>query len=143
MNRQELLKNKGYWISKIQIDLYNHFEKYMKENKLNRTQIAKQLGVTKGYITQVLNGDFNHRISKLVELSLAINRVPEINFRDIEEYIQADKSESKSISQNINVDKAKNLNIVSWDESESHGETMTSLNSKAESDESKFEFNYS
>ena len=46
----------------------------MKDKKLNRSQLAKKLGVTKGYITQVLNGDFDHRISKLVDLSLAINK---------------------------------------------------------------------
>ena len=97
MNRQELMSNSGYWIAKIQIDLYNHIEDYMKKNKLSRTQLAEELGVSKGYITQVLNGDFNHRLSKLiageksiklisylVELSLAIGRVPEISFKKLE-----------------------------------------------------------
>ena len=67
--REELLSSKEYWIAKIQIDLFRQFEEYLKENKLNRTQLAEKLGVTKGYISQVLNGDFDHRISKFVEAS--------------------------------------------------------------------------
>lgn len=88
MNRELLLKNSGYWTSKIQIDLYNQLEEFMKENKLNRSQLAEKLGVTKSYISQVLNGDFNHRISKLVEFSLAINKIPEIFFKDIDQLIK-------------------------------------------------------
>lgn len=87
MKRKNLLKNEGYWISKIQIDLYNQLESYMDKTGLNRSQLAKKLGVSKGYVSQVLNGDFNHRISKLVELSLAIEKIPEVVFRDLNEVI--------------------------------------------------------
>lgn len=90
MKRDEILKNKGYWIAKIQIELYNHLNEFMSNNNLNRSQLAKYLGVTKGYISQVLNGDFNHRISKLVELSLAIGKAPKIEFEDLNEYIKDD-----------------------------------------------------
>jgi transcriptional regulator with XRE-family HTH domain len=87
MNRAELVKNKGYWISKIQVDLYNQLIKFMDENSLNQTQLASRLGVSKGYISQVLNGDFNQRISTFVDLCLAINKAPEIKFLDINEII--------------------------------------------------------
>lgn len=91
MKREDILLDKGYWISKIQLDLYSQLEDYMKIHKFNRSQLAKKLNVTKGYITQVLNGDFNHRISKFVELSLAIEKVPQIHFVDLNELIQQDK----------------------------------------------------
>lgn len=87
MKRSELLKNEGYWTAKIQIDLYEHLEKYMDKTGLNRSQLAKKLGVSKGYISQIFNGEFNHRISKLVELSLAIDKIPEIVYRDLNEVI--------------------------------------------------------
>jgi len=87
MNRAELVKNKGYWISKIQVDLYNQLIKFMDENNLNQTQLAIRLGVSKGYISQVLNGDFNQRISTFVDLCLAINKAPDIKFLDINEMI--------------------------------------------------------
>ena len=76
----ELLKTPEYWITKIQLDLYTMMNKYMESNNLSRTDLAKKLGVTKGYISQVLNGDFDHRLSKLVELSMSVGMVPQINF---------------------------------------------------------------
>ncbi len=85
MRRNELIRKKGYWTAKIQIDLFKELEEYMKKNNLTRTKLAKRLGVSKGYITQVLNGDFDHRISKLVDLSLSIGKVPIIEFTDISE----------------------------------------------------------
>ena len=50
MKRQELLKNPGYWTSKIQFELYDELLNYLDENKLNKSQFAKKLGVSKGYI---------------------------------------------------------------------------------------------
>lgn len=88
MTREELLKSPEYWISKIQIDLYNCAEKFMSKNHKNRTQLAKHLGVTKGYVSQLLNGDYDHKVSKFVELSLAFGYVPEVCFTPINEYVK-------------------------------------------------------
>ena len=60
---------------------------------MNKTQLAEYLGCTKGYVTQLLNGDFDHKLSKFVELSLAINKIPEISFSDVDEYILSDEKE--------------------------------------------------
>ncbi len=83
MTRSELLNSKEYWIAKIQMDLFAEVKKYLLEQNLSRTALAEKLGVSKAYISQILNGDFNHRISKLVELSLAIGKVPSLEFVDI------------------------------------------------------------
>ena len=72
MKREELLNSKEYWLSKIQIDLFNEVEMFMEKNNLNRTQLAEKLGVSKGYISQILNGNADHRISKLIELSYSL-----------------------------------------------------------------------
>jgi len=134
MKREELLKNKGYWISKIQIDLYNQLEKYMSENNLNRTQLAKELGASKGYITQVLSGDFNHRISKLVELSLAIDKVPEINFKDLNNLIQEENEGYKTITWTLKVKKS-DVEDIELNEHSSQGVHKTEFNSKTSFDE--------
>ena len=76
----ELIETSEYWTTRIQLDLYSHLQEYMKVNGLNRTQLAQKLGVTKGYVTQVLSGDFDHRLSKLVELSLAVGLIPKMEF---------------------------------------------------------------
>jgi transcriptional regulator with XRE-family HTH domain len=55
--------------------------------------LAEYLGCTKGYVTQLLNGDFDHKLSKFVELALAINKIPEITFSDVDEYIISDQND--------------------------------------------------
>ncbi|HMQ47912.1 MAG TPA: helix-turn-helix transcriptional regulator [Saprospiraceae bacterium] len=82
---RELLATDTYWVTKIQNDLFNAVEDYLKSQKMTRTQFAEQLGVSKGYISQVLNGEFNHRLSKLVELALAIQKAPVLEFENLEE----------------------------------------------------------
>lgn len=85
MERDELINSREYWITKIQLDLYNQVEEYMKGHDLSRTQLANQLNVTKGYISQLLNGDFDHKISKLVDLALLMGKAPKINYVDLKE----------------------------------------------------------
>lgn len=87
MEREELLKSREYWTTKIRLDLYKLLEDYKRNNNLTVEQIAQQLGVTKGYVSQVLNGDADHKISKLVELALMCGKVPVINYEDLDQYI--------------------------------------------------------
>ena len=88
ITNKELQSTPEYWTTRIQLDLYTHLQNYMTENGLNRTQLAQKLGVTKGYVTQVLNGDFDHRLSKLVELSLAVGLIPKMEFIPQTEYLE-------------------------------------------------------
>lgn len=90
MKRADLIKSREYWIAEIQLQLFSLIENYRTKHKLTKTQIAEKLGVTKSYITQVLNGDFDHKMSKLVDLSLAFGKVPVIHFVDADQYIRAD-----------------------------------------------------
>lgn len=89
--RAELLKNKGYWTAKIQTELFREINTFMQEKGMNNTQLAAYLGCSKGYVSQLLNGDFDHKLSKLVELSLAIGKVPLLEYMDVEQYINEDK----------------------------------------------------
>lgn len=61
ITREELLTSKEYWVA------------------------------VKGYVTQLLSGDFDNKISKLVEFALAIGKVPSISFRDIDVEIAKNK----------------------------------------------------
>ncbi len=91
MEREELLKSREYWITKIQIEMFEMIENYRTEKKINRTQLAKELNFTKGYISQVLNGDFNYKISTLVDMALAVGKVPILKFEDEYKYIENDE----------------------------------------------------
>lgn len=102
MKRADLLKSKEYWLVQIQNDLFSVIESYMKKENLNRTQLAEKLKVTKSYITQVLNGDFDHKISKLIEFSLASGKAPVLSFVDLDKYIKED-DENNSYATDVNL----------------------------------------
>lgn len=91
MTRNELLQSPSYWIAKIQIALFACAKKFMNETHRNRTQLAEYLGVSKGYASQVLNGEYDHRLSKLVKLALAFGYVPKVEFVPIDEVISEDE----------------------------------------------------
>jgi transcriptional regulator with XRE-family HTH domain len=94
MQREELLQSKSYWSTSIQLELFTAIETYMRKNKLNKTQLAEKLKFSKGYISQVLNGDFDHKLSKMVELSLSCDSVPLIFFVDKETFIKNDSQDN-------------------------------------------------
>lgn len=93
MTREELIKSPEYWTAGLQMELYRQIVEFMENNHMNKTQLADYLGCSKGYVTQLLNGDFNHKLSKFVELSLAIGKIPEVYFSDMDEYILSDEKE--------------------------------------------------
>ena len=93
MTREELFKSPVYWTVEIQTELYRQIKAFMDCHHMNKTQLAEYLGCSKGYVTQLLSGDFDHKLSKFVELSLAINKIPEISFFEVEEYIISDDKE--------------------------------------------------
>ena len=94
--RAELLHSPAYWLATYQCDLYSQIDQFMKDKNMNKTQLAEYLGCTKGYVSQLLNGDFDHKLSKFIELSLAIGKIPEISFRDIDEFERAEKKTYKA-----------------------------------------------
>lgn len=90
MERKEVLKSPEYWTAKAQVDLYNQAQNFMKETGKNKSQLADYLGVSKGYVSQLLNGDYDHRLSKFFELALAFGVVPQIDFVPIDKCIKED-----------------------------------------------------
>ena len=81
----ELVQTPEYWLETIQNEIFRQVKFYMEKNDLNQTQLAKKLGVSKGYISQILNGNFNFTLKKLIELSLAIGISPNIQFKPVKE----------------------------------------------------------
>jgi transcriptional regulator with XRE-family HTH domain len=83
---EKLIQTPEYWMETIQNELYRQVKKFLDEKGITQTQLAKNLKVTKGYISQVLNGNFNFTLSKLIELSLAVGVVPDLEFRSFADY---------------------------------------------------------
>lgn len=115
MDRKEVLKSPEYWTAKTQIELYNKAESFMKETGRNKTQLAEYLGVSKGYVSQLLNGDYDHRLSKFFELSLAFGVIPQIDFIPVGKYVSDDacSKQFKNIA-------LPNANFVEWNDGEIH-----------------------
>jgi transcriptional regulator with XRE-family HTH domain len=84
--REELYRTTEYWLERIQNDIFRAVHEYMEEKGLNQTALAKELGVSKGYISQILNGNFNFSLTKLIELSLKLDVTPKV---DLSESIEA------------------------------------------------------
>ncbi len=111
MKREELLRSREYWLVNIQNDVYNLIENYRNKKKLNKTQLADELGFSKGYISQILNGDFDYKVSKLVDLSLAFNKVPIIKYIDLDKYIEDDKNNRQHCIGNMHIPKTFEYNF--------------------------------
>lgn len=79
-NKNEIIKSPDYWIAYLQIDLFNQLKKYMEINGLNQNDLTGKFNVSKSHISQILIGDSNFTLKKLISLSLKIGKVPVINF---------------------------------------------------------------
>jgi len=80
MKPNDKYKSPAYWTQLIQLKLFDAVRQYLDDNNMSRKDFADKLGVTKGYITQIMNGDFDHKLSKLSELALACDLVPKFEF---------------------------------------------------------------
>ncbi|MFA4851453.1 MAG: helix-turn-helix domain-containing protein [Bacteroidales bacterium] len=85
--KKDLIKSPEYWLENIQDEIFRLISEYMKKNKINQTELAKEWGVSKGYISQILNGNFNFSLLKFIELVIAVEKIPVIKFENISEYL--------------------------------------------------------
>jgi len=81
-NIHALRKQPEFVLTQLQNELYRELTAYMERNTLSKKQLAEKLGVSPSYISQVLNGNFNFTVMKLVELALAIDKVPVIRLEE-------------------------------------------------------------
>lgn len=98
MKREELIRSKEYHLAGLQLSLYRTIEAYMETERISRSELANRLGVTKSYVSQILNGDFNHKLEKFIELCLATNTVPILTLIPIDKYIEDDNKKRGELS---------------------------------------------
>ncbi len=122
----------------LHIDLYNslvlEIKRYLRREGLNQTELAERLGVSKGYVSRLLNGNGDPKLSSILDLALAIGKEPVLAFTDrplskpwdqSEEglsgmvlndpdsnYGQTDSESSPSFADNINWEQLQSLPIL-------------------------------
>lgn len=96
LKREELVSRPEFWLETIQNELFRQVITYLKDNNLTQNQFAVQLGVSKGYVSQVMKGEFNYTLKKLIEISLAVGKAPVIAFKPLTEIIPAENEEVSS-----------------------------------------------
>ena len=94
LKHEELIKKPEYWLESIQNEIFRQVAAYLKENNMTQNQLAEQLGVTKGYVSQVMKGEFNYTLKKLIELSLAVGKAPVINFMPLTDIASAESEKN-------------------------------------------------
>ncbi len=63
-------------------NLVSEVEDYLRVQGMTRTAFATKIGVSKGYLSQFMNGGTNHKLSRLVSIALAVGKHPHIVFSD-------------------------------------------------------------
>ena len=100
--REQLLRSPIYWLTHLQIEIFNLLNTYMEENNLSQEQVSEKLNVPPFYVSQILNGNFNFKLSKLVELSLLVGKAPMIHFETIEQILEnEEKIIRDELAQNV------------------------------------------
>ena len=73
--------------TKILLEASNLIYKAMEEKKLNQSELAKKLGVSRGYISKILSGDENMSLKNLVRILFELDKkyIQDIKNIDLEE----------------------------------------------------------
>jgi transcriptional regulator with XRE-family HTH domain len=95
MPREKILSSPAYWFEKTQNELFRQFHYYMEKEKINQTQLGERLGITKGRVSQILQGQSNFTMKTLIELVLSIGIIPKINYTPIEDEVYSDMEFAK------------------------------------------------
>jgi transcriptional regulator with XRE-family HTH domain len=89
--RKEMYNWPEYWLERIQNEIYRAATQYMENENLNQNGLAEHLKVSKGYVSQILNGNFNFSLSTLINICLKLNVVPEFELKTVEEFMEKEE----------------------------------------------------
>lgn len=111
-SREDLLRSPTYWLTDVQIEVFNLLNTYMEENNLTQKQVAEKLNVSPSYVSQILNGNFNFTISKLIELALLVGKAPIIQFETIEDILKNEESQKRHAEIKVKRKKTTNRAVL-------------------------------
>lgn len=77
-----------YLAERLVLDLNEQVIERMHRRQLRRSDIARQMGVSKSYVTKLLRGNSNMTLQTLVSLSLAVGAVPRIEMQPHHKHLE-------------------------------------------------------
>jgi transcriptional regulator with XRE-family HTH domain len=80
-NLEEIQDSFDFRLENILFEIGEKVSLYMKEQNLNRVQLAERLGVSRSYVTQILNSNPNLTVKTLLKLSDVLNQELDIVFK--------------------------------------------------------------
>lgn len=86
IDKEGLQKWPNYHLTETQNEIFRQLTAYMESHHLSQKEVAGKLGVSSSYVSQVLNGNFNFTLKKLIELGLLIEKVPQIDFVNFNQF---------------------------------------------------------
>jgi transcriptional regulator with XRE-family HTH domain len=90
--KERLIRGEGYWMETIQQAIHEALLAYMEKHGLNQTELAGKLGFTRGYVSQLMNGNFNLSQRKIIQLLLKLDMVPDLRIRSMDSYLASLKA---------------------------------------------------
>ena len=84
LSRREILSHPNYWLTDMRMTVFRALNEYMKKHAMSRTELANHLKCSKGYVSQILNGDTNASLEKLAQIALAIGKAPRLQLEDLD-----------------------------------------------------------
>lgn len=92
LTRDELLRSSDYWTEIIQNKIYDSLIGFIKEKNISNKQMMELLGLSKGRVSQILNGgNLNYRLGTIIKLCLAIEKIPDFHLININDFIIKDR----------------------------------------------------
>lgn len=79
-NLEKVQNTFDYRLENILLDVGEDIALFMEEKKLSRAQLAQRLGVSRAYVTKILNGNPNLTIKTLLRLSDVLEKDLKISF---------------------------------------------------------------
>lgn len=95
MDTNMLLKEPVYHLVSMQCELYKSVYDYMKDHDMSRSEMADYLGCSKNKLKRILTGNYSGTISDFINILLKVNVSPNINFKNINDVMEANNKQRK------------------------------------------------
>ena len=94
--REELLRTEGWHTTNIQLELYRRVDAYLAHSGKSREDLARASNMSLKRLKRILDGDFNGPLMQLVNISLAIGKVPLLTWVDLDSYVEEDADKERA-----------------------------------------------